>query len=153
MVREFARGEVGPGAAERDRTSEFPHEALRRAAELGLCGMSVPAEWGGSELDTVSYCLALEEIAREDPSLAVTLSVTNSVCAQPIARFGTDSQKERYLRRLARGEWLGGFMLTEPGSGSDARAMRTRAIRDGDAWVLNGSKARSEERRVGKKRG
>jgi alkylation response protein AidB-like acyl-CoA dehydrogenase len=141
MVREFARTELAPGATERDRAGAFPEREVARAAELGLCGMVVPEEWGGSPLDAVSYCLVLEEVARECASTAVTLSVTNSVCAQPIARFGTDDQKDRYLRRLARGEWLGGFMLTESGSGSDAKAMRTRAVRDGDAWVLNGSKA------------
>ncbi len=141
MARAFARQEIAPGVLERDRRSEFPADVMRRAGELGFCGMSVPEEWGGTNLDTVSYCLVLEEIARECPATAVTLSVTNSVCAQPIARFGTDVQKERYLRRLASGEWLGGFMLTEPGSGSDAKALRTRARREGDAWRLDGSKA------------
>src|SRR5437867_882744 len=106
MARQFAREEIAPGVVERDRTGEFPHAVLRRAAELGLCGMSVPEEWGGSALETVSYCLVLQEIARECPSTAVTLSVTNSVCAQPIHRFGTDEQRERYLRKLASGEWL-----------------------------------------------
>jgi hypothetical protein len=141
MVRQFARDEIAPGVVERDREGAFPSEVLRRAGELGLCGMVVPEEWGGSGLDPVSYCLALEEVARECPSTAVTLSVTNSVCAQPIHRFGTDEQRRRYLRRLATGEWLGGFMLTEPGSGSDSKAMLTRAVRHGDHWVLNGQKA------------
>lgn len=141
MAREFARNEIAPGVLERDRSGEFPHEVLRRAGELGFCGMAVPEEWGGTGLDAISYCLVLQEIARECPSTAVTLSVTNSVCAQPIARFGTDAQKERWLRKLASGEWLGGFMLTEPGSGSDAKAMRTRARRDGDDWILDGTKA------------
>ena len=141
MAREFARGEIAPGVLERDRLGEFPHDVVRRAGELGFCGMAVPEEWGGSALDPLAYCLVLQEIARECPSTAVTLSVTNSVCSQPIARFGTDEQKERWLRRLATGEWLGGFMLTEPGSGSDAKAMRTRARREGDEWVLDGEKA------------
>ncbi len=141
MVRDFARTEIAPGASERDRLSEFPHEVLRRAGELGLCGMSVPEEWGGSGLDAVSYCVALEEVARECPSTAVTLSVTNSVCGQPILRFGNDEQREKYLRPLADGRWLGGFMLTEPGSGSDAKAMQTRAVKKGDRFILDGTKA------------
>jgi alkylation response protein AidB-like acyl-CoA dehydrogenase len=141
MVRDFARNEIAPGAVERDRTGEFPADVVRRAGELGLCGMVVPEEWGGSGLDPVSYVLALEEVARECASTAVTLSVTNSVCAQPIHRFGVDAQRERWLRRLAEGRILGGFMLTEPGSGSDSKAMKTRAVRDGADWVLNGSKA------------
>lgn len=141
MVADFAAEQIAPGVLERDLSGEFPRDVLRQAGELGLCGMVVPEEWGGSELDPVSYCLVLEEIARVCPSTAVTLSVTNSVCAQPIARFGTDAQKDRWLRALASGEALGGFMLSEPGSGSDAKAMTTRAVRDGDEWVLDGTKA------------
>lgn len=150
MVREFARQEIAPGAAERDRLGEFPHEVLAKAGELGLCGMVVPEEWGGSGLDPVAYCVAIEEIARECPSTAVTLAVTNSVCGQPILRFGTDEQKERFLRPLAEGRILGGFMLTEPGSGSDAKAMTTRAERRGDRFVLNGTKAWVTNAVVGK---
>jgi alkylation response protein AidB-like acyl-CoA dehydrogenase len=141
MVSDFARNEIAPGVLERDRAGEFPAEVIQKAGELGLCGMVVPEEWGGSGLEPVSYCLALEEIARVCPSTAVTLSVTNSVCAQPIHRFGTDAQRERWLRPLATGEWIGGFMLSEPGSGSDAKALATAARREGDAWVLNGTKA------------
>lgn len=141
MVRDFARQEIAPGVLERDAAGEFPAAVVRKAGELGLCGMAVPEDWGGSGLDPVSYVLALEEIAAVCPSTAVTLSVTNSVCAQPIHRFGTDAQRERFLRPLASGECIGGFMLSEPGSGSDAKAMTTRAVQDGDSWVLNGTKA------------
>lgn len=150
LAREFARNEIAPGAAERDRNGEFPAEIVRAAGELGFCGMVVPEEWGGAGLDVPSYLLVLQEIARECPSTAVTLSVTNSVCAQPICGFGSEAQKERYLRRLATGEWIGGFMLTEPGSGSDAKAMRTRAVRDGSDWILNGTKAWVTNAEVGR---
>ncbi|MEM7249705.1 MAG: acyl-CoA dehydrogenase family protein [Acidobacteriota bacterium] len=141
LAREFAENEIAPGVLERDAEGRFPTEVLEQAAELGFCGMVVPEEWGGSGLDPISYCLVLEEIARVCPSTAVTLSVTNSVCAQPIHRFGNDDQRERFLRRLASGECLGGFMLTEPGSGSDAKAMVSTAKRDGDDWILDGTKA------------
>ena len=141
MVRDFARSDIAPGVLERDQRGEFPTEVMARAGELGLCGMVVPEEWGGSGLDVLSYLLALEEIARVCPSTAVTLSVTNSVCARPIYEFGTDAQREQFLRPLAEGRTLGGFMLSEPGSGSDAKAMQTRAVRDGGDWLLNGTKA------------
>ena len=150
LARDFARNEIAPGVLERDREGAFPTELIAAAGELGFCGMTIPEEHGGSELDPLSYCLVLEELARECPSTSVTLSVTNSVCAQPIARFGNDEQKARYLPRLASGEWIGGFMLTEPDSGSDAKAMRTRAVRDGDDWVLDGSKAWVTNAQVGK---
>jgi len=141
LARDFARGEIAPGVIERDRDGAFPDEVLKQCGELGFCGMVVPEELGGSGLDPLSYCLVLEEIAAVCPSTSVTLSVTNSVCAQPILRFGTEAQKGRWLPKLASGEWLGGFMLTEPGSGSDAKAMQSRAVRDGDGWVLDGTKA------------
>jgi len=150
MARDFARNEIAPGVIERDREGAYPTEIIAAAGELGFCGMTIPEEYGGSELDTLSYCLVLEELARECPSTSVTLSVTNSVCAQPIVRFGSDEQKAAYLPKLATGEWIGGFMLTEPDSGSDAKGMRTRAVRDGDDWVLNGSKAWVTNAQVGK---
>ena len=141
MVRDFAESEIRPAAEKNEREGAFPAAAVRKAGELGLCGMVVSEQWGGSALDTVCYAAAIEEVARVCASTAVTLSVTNSVCAYPIFRFGTDAQKEKYLRRLASGQAIGGFCLTEPGAGSDAAAIATRATRKGDRWVLSGEKA------------
>ncbi|MEW6366622.1 MAG: acyl-CoA dehydrogenase [Acidobacteriota bacterium] len=141
MVREFAKSEIAPGVRERERGSIFPEEILRRMGELGLLGMIVPEEYGGAGTDTVTYCLAIEEIARVCPSSAVTMSVNNSVCCYPILAYGSEEQRKRYLPRLATGETLGAFCLTEPHCGSDATAIRTRAVRDGDSYVLNGTKA------------
>ncbi len=150
MVAEFADQVLGPGVMERERTGAFPEAEIRRAGELGLLGMSIPEEWGGSGLDTVSSALALMEIARVCPSTAVTLSVTNSVCAYPIWRFGTDAQRDRYLRPLASGQILGGFCLTEPQAGSDATNQKTRAVRKGDTYLLNGTKVWVTNAHVGK---
>src|SRR5437867_8729117 len=141
MVRDFAESELRPHVETNERESAFPHAALEKAAEIGLCGMVIPEEWGGSGLDTVCYAAAIEEIARVCASTAVTLSVTNSVCAYPIFRFGTAAQEEKYLRPLASGRVLGGFCLTEPGAGSDAAGIRARAERRGDRWVITGEKA------------
>lgn len=141
MVREFAEAELRPHVDENERLGRFPSQALTRMADLGLCGMVIPEEWGGAGLETVSYAAAIEEIARVCASTAVTLSVTNSVCAYPIYRFGTEAQKEKYLRPLASGKIIGGFCLTEPGAGSDAGAIRTRAVRSDDGWILSGEKA------------
>jgi acyl-CoA dehydrogenase len=141
MVREFAERELRPVTERNEREGAFPAAALRKAGELGLCGMVVPEEWGGAGLDTACYAAAIEEVARVCASTALTLAVTNSVCAYPIYRFGSPSQKDAYLRRLATGEILGGFCLTEPGAGSDAGAITTRAEPRGDGWVLNGEKS------------
>jgi alkylation response protein AidB-like acyl-CoA dehydrogenase len=141
MVRAFADDRVAPGAAVRDRTGEFPHDLMREIGELGLLGMCVPEEYGGAGMDVLSYLLAVEELARADASVAVTMSVTNSVCCWPILSFGDEQLKRRYLPELATGEVLGGFMLTEPHAGSDAAALKTRYVDDGDSWVLDGSKA------------
>ena len=144
MVRErvsdFASQVLAPGVMSREREGTFPTAEVAHAGELGLLGMVVPEEWGGSGLDTVSYALALMEIARVCPSTSVTLSVSNSVCAYPIWRFGNDEHKERYLRPLASGKMLGGFCLTEPQAGSDATNQKTRAVRQGDHYILNGTK-------------
>jgi butyryl-CoA dehydrogenase len=140
MLRDFAREQLAPKAAEWDRTSHFPREELRALGELGVCGMVVPEEWGGAGLDYVSLALALEEIAAGDGATSTIISVQNSVVCGPINAFGTDAQKEKYLRKLASGEWLGCFCLTEPHVGSDAAAIRTKAVRDGEHWVLNGVK-------------
>lgn len=140
-VRRFAQERIAPGVAERDQTHEFPLEILREMGEMGLLGMLVGEEFGGTAFDTLSYVVVVEELARVCPSVAVTMSVSNSVCAWPIYRFGGDELRQRVLPALVSGETLGGFGLTEPGSGSDAGSMRTQAVRDGDDWVLNGEKA------------
>ncbi len=141
MVRDFAEAKIRPGVTKRDEEEKFVGELLPGMSELGLLGMLVPEKYGGSGLDNVSYALAIEELARVCPSTAVTVSVTNSVCQDPILLFGNEEQKRKYLPPLAKGEQLGGFCLTEPGSGSDAAALRTRAEKRGDAYVLNGAKA------------
>lgn len=141
MVRGFAEEKVRPGAAKRDEEGSFISDIVPGLAELGLLGILTPAEYGGSGLDNVSYAVAVEELARVCPSTAVTVSVTNSVCQDPILMFGTEAQKREFLPPLAKGEWLGGFALTEPGAGTDAAAIRTKAERRGDHYVLNGSKA------------
>jgi butyryl-CoA dehydrogenase len=140
-VRRFAEERIRPGVAERDREHLFPLDIFKEMGEMGLLGMLVPEEYGGAGMDTLSYLLALEEISRADPAVAVTMSVTNSVCCWPIVRFGSEALKRKVLPSLATGETLGGFGLTEPGAGSDAGSLRTTARRDGDSWVLNGEKA------------
>jgi alkylation response protein AidB-like acyl-CoA dehydrogenase len=144
MVRDMARGfaaeKLAPTAAERDRTGAFPHEALAEMGGLGLMGMLVPERWGGAEADHVSYALALEEIAAGDGACSTIMSVHNSVGCMPILKFGSDEQKERFLKPLARGEMLAAFALTEPQAGSDAAAIKTRARRVGNHYVLSGTK-------------
>ncbi len=140
-VRRFAEERIRPGAADRDHTKTFPDEIVAEMGEMGLLGMMVPEEYGGAGFSVLSYVLAVEELAVVCPSTAGTMSVTNSVCCWPIAHFGADELKARVLPELASGEALGGFGLTEPGSGSDAGSLQTSAVRDGDFWVLNGEKA------------
>ena len=139
-MRAFAQAELAPNAARWDRESHFPREALRKLGELGALGMVVPERWDGAAMDYVSLALALEEIAAGDGATSTIVSVQNSVVCGPILAFGTDAQKEKYLRPLARGEHLGCFCLTEPHVGSDAGAIATRAEKRGDAYVLNGVK-------------
>ena len=139
-IGDFARNRLAPFAAEWDRQSIFPAQAMREMAELGLFGMIVPEEWGGSGSGYVSFALALEEIAAGDGACSTVISVTNSVVCGPILQFGTTAQKERFLVPLARGQYLGAFCLTEPHAGSDAAAVRTRARREGSEYVLNGTK-------------
>jgi butyryl-CoA dehydrogenase len=141
VVREFAEEIVAPGAAERDAKEEFPLDVVRRMAELGLFGLPFPEEFGGSEADSVTMCLAIEELGRVDQSVGITLSAAVGLGGGMIDRFGTPEQKERWLRRVAAGEILASFCLTEPGGGSDAAAARTVARPDGDGWVLDGAKA------------
>jgi butyryl-CoA dehydrogenase len=140
-VRQFMEREMRPILREYDREEKFPVDEVRRLGELGCCGMLIPEEYGGTATDTVTYALMLEEVARVDASTAVTLSVTNSVAAAPILKHGSDAQKKKYLPRLARGEILGAFCLTEPQAGSDAAGIQARAVRDGDSYVLNGTKS------------
>lgn len=139
-MRAFAQERLAPFAAEWDRNHTFPREALNELAELGALGMVVPEEWGGAGMDYMSLVLTLEEIAAGDGATSTIVSVQNSLPCGILNRFGTDSQKEAWLKPLARGEKLGCFCLTEPHVGSDASAIRTSAVRDGDEWVLNGVK-------------
>jgi short/branched chain acyl-CoA dehydrogenase len=140
-VRVFAEEVVAPAAADADEREEFPLETVKRMAEIGLFGIPFPEEVGGQGGDLLSFCLCLEEIARYDSSVAITLEAAVGLAANPLFRFGTDEQQERWLVPMARGEAIGAFALTEPGGGSDARAIRTTARLEGDAWVLDGSKA------------
>ncbi len=149
-VRQFVEAEVRPTVKQRDREEKFPVAEIRKIATLGCCGMMMPEEWGGPGLDTISYVLMLEEVARVDAAMATSLSVTNSAVQVPLLAFGTDAQKKKYLGRLASGEILGAFCLTEAQAGSDAAAIQARATRTGDSiyklqgtktWVTNGSVA------------
>jgi butyryl-CoA dehydrogenase len=139
-MRAFAQERLAPFAAEWDRNHTFPREALNELAELGALGMVVPEEWGGAGMDYMSLVLTLEEIAAGDGATSTIVSVQNSLPCGILNRFGSDAQKEAWLKPLARGEKLGCFCLTEPHVGSDASAIRTSAVRDGNEWVLNGVK-------------
>jgi hypothetical protein len=141
MVRSFAEERIRPGAAERDRTGEFPTEIFAEIGELGLLGMLVPETYGGAAMDLLSYLIAVEELARVDAAVAVGMTVTNSVCCWPIMTFGSENQKQEFLPQLASGKRVGGFMLTEPNAGSDAASLTTRYRDDGDHWRLDGAKA------------
>ena len=141
LARSFAQRELVPLAAERDRESRFDHSMVEQLAALGFFGMLTPEEYDGLGLDAGSYLLALEEIAVADASAAVLLSVHNSLPSQMILNFGTEAQRDRFLRPMARGEMLGAFALSEPEAGSDAASLRCQATRDGDDWVLTGTKA------------
>ncbi len=140
MVREFSRKVIAATAAERDRTKEFPVENLKKMGELGLMGMMVPAEFGGEGADTISYVLALSEIAYSCASTAVVMSVHNSIVCQSILRYGTENQKLKYLKQLCTADIIGAFALTEPQAGSDPVSQTTTAVRDGDTYILNGTK-------------
>jgi butyryl-CoA dehydrogenase len=127
-VRQFMEAEVRPSVKQRDREERFPSKEIAKLAELGCCGMMIPEEWGGPGLDTLSYVLMLEEVARVDAGMATSLGVTNSAVQVPLTKFGTEEQKNKYLRRLATGEILGAFCLTEPAAGSDAAGIQARAV-------------------------
>ena len=140
MARDFAVEKLAPHAAEWDRDAIFPVEVIREMGALGLMGMLIPPEWEGGGADNIAYIMALEEIAAGDGACSTIMTVHNTVACLPIYKFGTNEQKERFLRPLARGDLLGGFALTEPEAGSDAAALRTRAVRDGNRWIVNGTK-------------
>lgn len=140
MARDFARERLAPGAAARDRDHAFPRAELAEMGRLGLLGMAVPEDWGGSALGAVGQALVLEEIAAADGACSTIVAVHNSVGCAPIVRFGSEAQKARFLPKLASGEWIGAFALTEPQAGSDASDLRTRARRVGDDWVISGTK-------------
>jgi alkylation response protein AidB-like acyl-CoA dehydrogenase len=140
MVRDFAEAECAPGAEERDEKEEFPMELWKKCGELGLAGITFPEEFGGVGADYLSYAITIEELSRVDASLGVTISAHSSLCGNPIYIFGTQEQKEKYLTPLATGEKMGAFGLTESMAGSDASGTRTTAVRDGDEYVINGSK-------------
>lgn len=141
LVREFAEEVVAPAAAGHDEREEFPLDVVKQMGELGLFGIPFPEELGGQGGDLLTFCLCLEEVGRWDSSVAITLEAAVGLAAMPVFRFGTTEQKERWLVPMARGEALGAFALTEPGGGSDAKAVRTTARLDADGWSLDGSKA------------
>jgi alkylation response protein AidB-like acyl-CoA dehydrogenase len=140
MVREFAREVVLPTAAERDKTKKFPAENLKKMGELGLMGMNVPPQYNGAGVDSVSYSLALQEIGYACASTAVVMSVHNSVACGPVYLYGSEYLKETYLKPLAAGNMLGSFALTESSAGSDPASQKTKAVKDGDSYIINGTK-------------
>lgn len=140
LVRDFAKNEVAPGAIDRDENCTFPMELCRKAGELGLMGILVPEEFGGAAMDVTSFAIAIEEVARYDGSLALSLQANNGLSCGHILSAGSAELKKKYLPDLASGQKLGAWCLTEPGSGSDALAMKTTAVKKGDRWVINGSK-------------
>jgi alkylation response protein AidB-like acyl-CoA dehydrogenase len=140
-AREFAEGEIAPIIARYDEAEEFPAELIAKLGTLGFLGALFPPEYGGAGLDYVAYALVVEELSRIDGSIGITMWAHNSLCTNHIYAFGTEAQRQRYVPALARGEVLGAWGLTEPGSGSDAAAMRTRAVETDDAFVLDGTKA------------
>jgi alkylation response protein AidB-like acyl-CoA dehydrogenase len=139
-VRQFMETEVRPHVKEWERAERYPVEAVKKLAEMGCCGMMVPEEWGGPGLDTISYVLMLEEVARVYAALSTAISVTNSAAQIPLLTFGADAQKKKYMPRLASGEILGAFCLTEAAAGSDAAGIQSRAVRSGEVYNLSGAK-------------
>ncbi|WP_062035443.1 acyl-CoA dehydrogenase family protein [Acinetobacter sp. BMW17] len=140
MAKSFAQEQIKPYASEWDRHGTFPAQALQQMGQLGFMGMLVPEEWGGSATGNLAYVLALEEIAAADGATSAIMSVHNSVGCVPILKFGTEEQKQQFLVPLAKGEMIGAFALTEPHTGSDAAAIKTRAVKDGDHYIINGAK-------------
>jgi len=140
-VREFAETEIRPFVREWDEAQAFPRSLVAKMAELGLMGIQFPEEYGGAAMSAIEYCICIEELARIDPAVSLSVAAHNGLCSSHIAMFGTEAQKVKYLVPLATGQWLGAWALTEPTAGSDAARLRTTATRDGSGWVLNGSKA------------
>ena len=140
MAKSFAQEQIKPFASEWDQKGIFPKQTLSQMGELGFLGMLIPEEWGGSGTGTLAYVLALEEVAAADGATSAIMSVHNSVGCVPILKFGTEQQKQQFLKPLAQGEMIGAFALTEPHTGSDAAAIKTRAVKDGDHYILNGAK-------------
>lgn len=140
MIRDFAENQVAPTAAERDEEERFDRSIFEQMAELGLTGIPWPEKYGGAGADYLSYVIAVEELSRVDASIGVTLSAHVSLASWPLYKFGSEEQKQKFLRPLAEGKKMGAYCLTEPGSGSDSAGMRTTAVRDGDHYILNGSK-------------
>jgi len=148
-VREFAETEILPTVMEFDESQEFPREIMAKAADLGLLGILFPEEYGGSGLGYMEYAIAVEEISRVDGSVGISVAAHNGLCSNHIYLFGDDRQREKWLKPLAQGEWIGGWSLTEPTAGSDAGGTRTTAVEDGDHWVLNGAKTFTTHGTVG----
>src|SRR5439155_19421747 len=139
-VRDFCEKEVRPHAIEWDKQERFPKEIVPKLAEMGLLGIRIPEEYGGAGMDTLAYAICVEEVARVDGSLALTVASHNGLGTGHVMTFGSEAQRKKYLPKAARGEWLAAWGLTEPGSGSDAAGMRSTARRDGGDWILNGTK-------------
>jgi alkylation response protein AidB-like acyl-CoA dehydrogenase len=148
-VREFAEGEIAPNVMKFDEAQEFPHEVLKQAGELGLLGIIFPEEYGGAGLGYVEYVIAVEELSRVDGSVGISVAAHNSLCSNHIFMVGTEQQRRKYLEPLASGKWIGGWSLTEPTAGSDAGGTKSTARRDGEGWVLNGSKTFTTHGSVG----
>lgn len=148
-IREFAETEIRPHVREWDAAQHFPRELVPKLADLGLMGIQFPEEYGGAGMSAVEFCICIEELARVDPSIALSVAAHNSLCTSHIFMFGTEAQKQRYVVPLARGEKVGAWGLTEPGAGSDASGTRTMAVRQGRCWVLNGSKTFTTHGTVG----
>ena len=139
-VREFAETEMRPFVREWDAAQAFPRALVSKMAALGLMGIQFPEEFGGAAMSAIDYCICVEELARVDPAVSLSVAAHNGLCASHLAMFGTEAQKRRYLVPLATGAWIGAWALTEPTAGSDAARIRTSAARDGDGWVINGTK-------------
>jgi alkylation response protein AidB-like acyl-CoA dehydrogenase len=139
-LRDFFEKEAKPYAKKWDEEERFPHEIVPKLADMGLLGIRIPEEYGGSAMDTLSYAICVEEAARVDGSLALTIASHNGLGTGHILAFGTEAQRQKYLPKAARGEWLAAWALTEPGSGSDSAGLSTTAVRDGDDWIINGTK-------------
>jgi len=148
-IREFSEAEIRPHVREWDATQHFPRELVPKLADLGLMGIQFPEEYGGAGMSAVDYCICIEELARVDPSVSLSVAAHNGLCTAHIFMFGTEEQKRRYVVPLAKGEQVGAWGLTEPGAGSDAGGTRTMAVRQGNCWVLNGAKTFTTHGSVG----